>query len=162
MDITDKTCLHCGYFFETGMPKTTSCDTCNAIYCSDACKINANSEYHSILCNHSYEETNGIQYNAPIGHYGCALKIISRIIIDIIATSKLKVVQSATKEEIEFSMSNIVGTFYRPPFTRAIHSFRGGKDLPDSMFESMFQSSYFDSYLRKYYNEPFLSSIMFF
>jgi hypothetical protein len=147
--ITDVTCSQCGCFYENKV----SCLECNVIYCSEKCKLIAYQTHHSILCCSTGNQTGGPNFNEAIGHYGCILKIIAKIIIDLNTTSQLLSVNAATEIEIEAYMKNVIGQFFCPPYTRAIHSFRGGKEMPENLFQNMFQSSYFESHLRKSYEK---------
>lgn len=125
------------------VPINISCLPCGAVYCSEVCKTHASVSHHSILC----ATTRGT--NSLLGHQSCAAKIIAKVVIDLLESSVSHSTLEATVVEIEASMDRVTGQFYKPAYTRVIHSFRGGKVMPDSLFESAFRRSYFDGHLRE-------------
>ena len=144
--LTAVTCEECGVF-----NTSCECESCGARYCSDACRNEAYATHHLVLCSKN-KAGNGAFMQQGGGHSTCALKVIAKIILDLQKRLQTISILHATKEEVESSMLQVVGYFFKPAFTKAIHAFRGGKTLSDDMFEAMFQASYFDGYLRDKFN----------
>ena len=139
-------CAECGLFYTKSDGSPVKCD-CGVSYCGDKCMEEAATAHHSVLCGHidQVEET----FTA---HMSCALKICSKILIDATANMDMVDILSLTKEMLDASMGRVLGQFNRPRFTRCIHAFRGGKDMPEALFNSMFLSGYFEGYLLESFN----------
>jgi len=147
-ELTDKTCTECGRFYTMPKQPELQCQQCHVQYCSAKCKGAAYATHHSILC---MQHVNA-GFVVPFGHDACSYKIIAKILIDLRHTAAAGSILLATREEVEASMRRVVGQFFAPRFTRALHAFRGGRDVPEALFLDMFQQGYFDGHLAGKYN----------
>jgi len=77
--------------------------------------------------------------------------MIARILIDLRRTAVEGSAFLATKAEVQASMQRVAGQFFAPRYTRALHAFRGGREVPEGMFLDLFQRSYFDGHLAAKY-----------
>lgn len=85
----------------------------------------------------------------------CGHKIIARILINLEGSAAAGSILLCTPVEVHASMQRVVGQFFAPRYTRAIHALRtNGRSMPDSVFEELFRQSYFDGHLKDKFQVP--------
>jgi hypothetical protein len=86
-------------------------------------------------------------------HMSCAVKLVAKILIDAEAHRDVASTTSmaSTAAALDASVERVMGQFAQPLFTHSIHAFRGGREMPESLFADMFLSNYFDGYLLEGY-----------
>ncbi len=147
-------CTECGRFCIEG-DKGFECELCSAHYCSSSCKQTAFNSHHQVLCKTANVSILEYEKQTPMisGYLGCAAKVIAMIILDALPLKESDSSSVCDINEIEMQMAvqRVIGGFALLPFTKAIHSFRGGRPMPDHMFTEMFQTNYFEGYLNSAY-----------
>jgi hypothetical protein len=139
--VTSRTCAECGRFL-VGEPTVCGNDGCIEVYCGEKCQERAFNSHHSILCCQDL--------GVLTAHQICAVKILAKVLLDTVKETGKPMAEIALVE-IEDAFRSILGEIERLPFTRGIHYCRGGRPMPDEMFESMFEKTYFDGHLHGAY-----------
>lgn len=147
--IRECTCEFCGVYMNANDPRVhcNSLVECSTVFCSTECAKMASDRYHKILCGKGGPGSalSTLLSLSEDGHLGCAVKVMATLLQQL---RDLEPPSLDSVEQVRALIKSYLGHFHQPMYTECIHSFRGGRPMPEELWRTMFHEAYFDSHLR--------------